>query len=757
MIGKYRAWIIPGCLLAVVLYLVLVQFMLPEPLPTSAPLGQFSAGRAIEILEPIALAPHPAGSPAQAAVRESLVQQLSALGFEVEVQSTTGVLSRYQVAGRVNNIVGRLQGKDTSGAILLMAHYDSVPQGPGAGDNGAGVVTILESLRALQADRPLKNDLIVLFTDAEEYGILGAQAFIQQHPLMDGISLVLNIEGTLKGSVVLVETGPENGWFVRNFRQASPHAMGYSWLYDLFGMMPNLTDFMPFREAGLAGGNLFSFNGGPYYHTPLDTTANLDVRSLQQHGEQTLALIEHFAQADLEQTHAGNVTYFNLVGNLMVIYPAAWSLPLAALTFLFITAAVIWAIREKRISLRGLLIGIPAALLSLIAGPLLAAVLWHLTQQAFPMYKLYFPAHIYQDGWYAAAFTAAAAGLTMMISRLLLRRPAGRETPAGGLVLLAGLGVVVSIFAPGFSYLFTWPTLLAAAAWLTFLAQGTDQPWLTSAGWTLLTAPSVLLWLPVGLILFWSTGLDFLPAIAFTAVFPLTLVSPFLENSFRRRGWIIPACFGAISVACFLVAAAGSAFTAEHPLPLRVQYFYNISTGEACWINPDAPLTAWQAQFTMEGYERTSWAEIFPPFQSTILKSPAPEFSLNPSRVSILEDSLRDGLRTIRLSIAPGQAADQLILSLPPETDLIDLTVDGMSWTDRAGADAGWQTFYFVAPPAEGVRIQLVTAGRGPAEFLVMERAVGLENLPGNPVLPRPAEIITLGDYLYVYQTIMVK
>ena len=51
-----------------------------------------------------------------------------------------------------------------------MAHYDSVPFGPGAADDGAGVVTLLETARALKAGPPLKNDVIFLFTDGEEAG-----------------------------------------------------------------------------------------------------------------------------------------------------------------------------------------------------------------------------------------------------------------------------------------------------------------------------------------------------------------------------------------------------------------------------------------------------------------------------------------------------------------------------------------------------------------------------------------------------------
>ena len=136
-------------IISISLIVVFAQFRLPDPLPADASADQFSAQRAINHLEPLVVEPHPAGSPELAAVREDLVTQLEELGLEVEIQSTTGSLARYQVAGQVDNIIASLEGTGSTGALLLMAHYDSVPQGPGAGDNGAhglGVVTTAELL-----------------------------------------------------------------------------------------------------------------------------------------------------------------------------------------------------------------------------------------------------------------------------------------------------------------------------------------------------------------------------------------------------------------------------------------------------------------------------------------------------------------------------------------------------------------------------------------------------------------------------------
>ena len=157
---------------------------LPRPVPATAPLTVFSSGRALQHIEAIAQKPHPTGSPANAAVRDYLVRELAALGLRPEVQKVTA--ARYAsgelVAGTPENVVARLKGTATGKAFMLAAHYDSVPTGPGASDDGAGVAAMLETARALKAGPPLKHDVIFLFTDGEEAGLLGARAFVDSHP-----------------------------------------------------------------------------------------------------------------------------------------------------------------------------------------------------------------------------------------------------------------------------------------------------------------------------------------------------------------------------------------------------------------------------------------------------------------------------------------------------------------------------------------------------------------------------------------------
>jgi acetylornithine deacetylase/succinyl-diaminopimelate desuccinylase-like protein len=142
----------------------------PDPLPTSAPANEFSAERAFSHVEQVGERPHPVGSAANAEVRNYLVGQLAALGLRPTVQEATSVRTMEGTASiaRVHNIHARIEGTNPTGHVLLVAHYDSVPRGPGAADDGAGVAAILEIARAITSGSVPRNDIDIVFTDAEE-------------------------------------------------------------------------------------------------------------------------------------------------------------------------------------------------------------------------------------------------------------------------------------------------------------------------------------------------------------------------------------------------------------------------------------------------------------------------------------------------------------------------------------------------------------------------------------------------------------
>lgn len=149
--GIWIARLLLITLIGVPLWLALAQFTPLAVVPASAAPTLFSGERAMNDLNVIAQASRPMGSAAHAATEQYLIDRLTELGLQPQIQATTGVALAENGdvwAGSVRNIVARIPGTDNTRGILLAAHYDSVPTGPGAGDCGSCVATVLETVRA---------------------------------------------------------------------------------------------------------------------------------------------------------------------------------------------------------------------------------------------------------------------------------------------------------------------------------------------------------------------------------------------------------------------------------------------------------------------------------------------------------------------------------------------------------------------------------------------------------------------------------
>src|SRR5689334_10982397 len=227
---------VAACLIAAVVTVLAVVLPWSWPGdPGRAVVGGFPLARARADLATVSATAHPLGSAANASVRDFLVGELRAMGLDPQVQSAR-VTTRPETdnaiwTAQVNNVVARLRGAgaDHAAALMLAAHYDSVPTGPGAGDNGAGVVAVLETMRALAGGPALRHDVIVLFTDGEEHEMLGSRVFVDSHPWIRDVRVVLNTEGAgAGGRVTPALTTADNGWVLRRYLDAAPAPIVYS-------------------------------------------------------------------------------------------------------------------------------------------------------------------------------------------------------------------------------------------------------------------------------------------------------------------------------------------------------------------------------------------------------------------------------------------------------------------------------------------------------------------------------------------------
>jgi len=344
-----------------------------EPAPAAAPPADFSAQRALQHVAAIAQRPHPVGSADHARVRDYVLGEFARLGLTTQVESGFAeyAAKNYHASGSIENILAFLPGRSSTRPVLLAAHYDSVPRGPGASDDGHGVAVLLETLRALKSSRPLRNDVIFLVTDGEELGLLGAMVFMRDHPRHTEPGVALNFEARGTGGVPsMFETSDHNLWLIRALQRAVPEAAASSFAYEVYKRMPNDTDMTIFKAGGLAGLN-FAFIGHPeFYHTAHDDVAHLDRASLQEQGRYCLSLARQFGDADLTQRPRGDAVYFPVRFLPLVVYPASWVVrgAWALVVTLVLASAVAWGRR-----VRGAWISLPlaliAALLLLIARP----------------------------------------------------------------------------------------------------------------------------------------------------------------------------------------------------------------------------------------------------------------------------------------------------------------------------------------------------------------------------------------------------
>jgi len=254
----------------------------------------------------------------------------------------------------------------------LLTHYDSRHHSSyGASDAGSGVATILEGLRAFLSNnkKPL-NDIHVVFTDAEEIGLLGAQAFVKNHKLVDDIGLVLNFEARGSGgpSYMLIETNGKNGNLISEFKNASPEfPAANSLMYSVYKMLPNDTDLTVFREQADINGFNFAFIGDHFdYHTSLDTFDRLDRNTLLHQADYFMSMVNHFSKINLSELDSEkDYVYSNFPIIKFIYFSNSWIFPLLIFSIIFFLFIIYLGLAINKLSVQGILNGILALTISL--------------------------------------------------------------------------------------------------------------------------------------------------------------------------------------------------------------------------------------------------------------------------------------------------------------------------------------------------------------------------------------------------------
>ncbi|HEV2992730.1 MAG TPA: M20/M25/M40 family metallo-hydrolase, partial [Candidatus Angelobacter sp.] len=641
---------------------------------------EFSVDQSLKHVKAISQKPHPVGSDEHANVQRYIVDQLGKMGLIAQVQ--LGQLMQDWGGGNatgasIENIWARLDGAGATKSILLCAHYDTVPTSSGAADDSAGVATILEVVRAIHAGPRLKHDVVVLFSDAEEIGLLGSRDFLKQQSWVNEIGLVINMDARGdRGSSLMFETSPQNGWLISQLAKSSARPVTNSLMYEVYKRMPNGTDLTTFKSMNLAGLNFAFIDGSTSYHAASDDLSRLDPRSLQDQGDSVLGLVRHFGNLDAINIRASNQIFFNGPGRVFLHYPGSWSFPFIIAGVLWLVILLIKRIHKGEATWAGLSAGLLYLLMSAVLSYCLVAAVTHFVQSGD--FERQFTTN-YASQRYNAAFVSLTLSVCCGLYVWFRRRVSIWSMLLGALIMLALLAAAATLWAPGASYFFIWPllcTLLCTTA--VMVRHWTSPRWLQRVIVVIPLIAVLFLVVPTTNLILIGLGLTLSKVVTPLVVLFGTLGITLIELCGVRSIAQIAFLAAGIGIGMMLWGIAGTRESALQPGIDSMSYLVDPGKNRATWASLDAEPDSWTAQYLTRKPQRMDLRDYLPDATGKYLRTSAPVVSLAPPEANLIEDSGNQDGRTFRFRFRSIRRAPVLGVYLDGrESRIISVEADG--------------------------------------------------------------------------------
>lgn len=754
-------WSVAAALLVLVVAGLSAWTTVPGSVPEDAGADEFDAHRAIDRLDQVAGEPRVPGEAAHREARDLLVTEFDRLGWQTEVHESIGMYTEGSTTvpmAAVDNVVATLPGTDPTGTMIIAAHYDSVPGAPGAADDGIGVATALEVARAVTASGAApRNDIVVLLTDAEEPGLLGAEAFTHDRAEGLGDAVVVNLEARgNRGMPVSVRlTQPNSVLF--DLLAETPEPVVDSFSDALFAVLENNTDMARFAEAGLYGFDTAITGGGAYYHTPLDDVDHLSAESLQQMGEGTLAFTRAAAEEDLSRVPDGVREIGVSHPGGVVSYPEGLELPLA------VAAAVLGLLAAAVARVRGA-VTLPRLALATLVGLLLPALaalvpvgVWQAATSVDPAQRSAFVGDPYVLWPYALSCVAGVLALVIGVRVLLRRALPGPTFALGGLVGLGLLGLLMVTVLPSLPGLATpvvLPVLPVALAAVVTMALPPDRLVVRRVVLLVSVLPAAVLVSPAVVGMFevgMATGAPiagpFLVLLVLLGLVPVDAGAGGAPGA--RRLLRTPLVLLVVMV---LAGAAGLLLNREgatDPRQELISYSVDPTTETALWASWSPSGSDWSTDLMGDPVDPLAdqpWLG-----GGDLANGPAPVTDLAAPTAEVTSDRVVDGERTLEFDLVSERDAPAVGMWLAADVGLESATVAGREVP--VGSDGAGFGF-LLRGSSEPVRVELVLDSADPVRMQVADLTHDLSAVEGFEPPPRGRMLVT--PNVYVHRTIEV-
>lgn len=657
----------------------------PSAIKSAKNKTDFSISNALAHLKEISKESHYVGTGAHKTVQKYIVSELQKLGLNPTIQTQTIVNKKWFAGTTVENIIVKINGSRKGKALLLLSHYDSSPHSaPGASDAGSGVVTILEGIRAFLAkNQPPKNDIIILISDAEELGLLGAKAFVEYHPFANNIGLVLNFEARGSGgpSFMLMETNGKNSKMITEFLNANPsYPTSNSLLYSIYKKLPNDTDLTVFRENADINGFNFAFIDDHFdYHTAQDTYKRLDRTTLAHQADYLMNSLNYFSNSDIEHLNSdADFIYVNFPFIKMLTYPFSWSFPLFIVALLILIFLVFFGLILNKMQLRNVLIGfIPSSMTFLFCGGS-SYLLWKLILLIHPSYNDMLHGFTYNGYWYIGAFVFLSCWLFFFIYKKFTTKDNLISLTIAPMFFWLVINFLILEDYKGAGFIIIPLIIAEVILAISIFLNPFDKNY--SILFSLLSIPTVYIFAPLVKLFPVGLGLKVLFVSSLLIALVLGLLLPVLNTTNARNAFL--KLSGGLAILFFCIATVFSGFSIDKKKPNSLIYVQNMENSTSYWGTYNTILDDFVSQKIKKESHSTSIENAETKSKYNTRFTYAVKAEKKPIKVSDIikeQDTIINGERVLEFIISPNRKINKYELSLREQVDFNDLQVNSVS------------------------------------------------------------------------------